>query len=626
MKPSRASETPGKNLRLVKTLRRLLAMARPYWWALAVSAALIFVGSALQGAAVPLCVGLTVLAADPLNAQLHGDQEKLGLLQRISDYLTHTVHITSPREIFLFFVALLFIVYFAKCVVNGFQLFLSQFFSQRVILALRGRLHAHLMRLPAAFFESRRTGDLMSRATSDVAVLQSVVNTDLVEALRAPITALASLTLMLKMSVSLTLVTFAVGPVVVLAIMRSSRKIRKITREVQRRLGQLNAHLQERLSSVRIVQLFTREDYEIARFNEINEKNIKANLRAVKVGALLYPGIEFVAFLGMMLALIVAGLQMLAGKFIISDLLVFLFAAQQAGTGLIKIGKIRLAMDQALAAGERVFEILDTESEVKEPAEPVHLAKVKGKIDFYKVSFRYRTGEEVLRDIELHIAPGEVVALVGKSGAGKTSLVNLIPRFYDPTSGHIEIDGIDIRRVGLQALRSQIGIVPQETFLFAGSVHENILYGRLEASREEVVAAAQAANADEFIRAMPGGYDALVAERGATLSGGQRQRIAIARALLKDPRILILDEPTSSLDVKSEELVLEALARLMVGRTCIVIAHRPSTIKNADRILVLAEGCIVEEGSHHRLINAGGPYSALYESYFSSLAKATETK
>jgi len=614
------SERPAKSLRLLKTLRRLLGMARPYRWAAWLSLSLVVLGGLLQGAVVPLCFLLTVYT-------LTGSMKVSGVdddwVRNAAYHITSHIHMAKANA-FLFFAGLLCLAFLLRSIAFGLQIYLSQFFAQRVIFTLRGRLHAHLLSLSSAFFESRRTGDLMSRTTNDVSVLQNVVSVELVDAARAPIIALSSLAVMFAMNAKLTLLSLAVGPIVAYAISRGSRKMRVIAREVQRRMGQLNAHLQERLSAVRVVQIFTREDYEISRFDEINEKNVRSNLRAVKIGAMLNPGVEFIAFLGMLIALLFAGWQMLHHTSDFPKLVGYLFLAQQAGSGLIKLGKVRLAMDQALGAGERVFEILDAESEVKEPPEPIHLPRLKGQIDFSDVSFRYPTGEEVLSNVNLHIVPGEVVALVGPSGAGKTSLVNLIPRFYDPTHGHIEVEGFDIRRVSLHSLRSQIGIVPQETFLFAGTIAENIAYGRLEATREEIIAAANAANADEFVREMPQGYDSPVGERGMRLSGGQRQRIAIARALLKDPRILIMDEPTSSLDMKSEALVLEALARLMVGRTSVVIAHRPSTIKNADRILVLSDGRIVEEGSHHQLISAGGIYSALYEGHFPSLPKAAD--
>ena len=615
---------PPRSLRLLKTIRRLMGMARQYWWAAWLSAVLIIIGSLLEGVIVPVTLVLPIYAAD-LSVNLPGSANEVDMLSRIDTFVTQHFHFDAWHA-FLFFMALMFISYLLKCLTHGFQTYLSQFFAQRIIFTLRGKLHARLMQLPASFFEARQIGDLMSRTTSDVAMLQGLVSTDLIEAARAPITAIAALALMFKLNFKLTLIALVVAPLVVYAISYSSKKIRKIARETQRRLGQLNAHLQERLSAVRIVQLFTREEYEIQRFDELNERNIQANLRATKVGAMLYPSIEFMAFFGMALALVVAGWLMLKGSFHMAELLVFLIAAQKAGTGFIKIGRVRLAMDQALAAGERVFEVLDTESDIKEDPEPIVLPRLRGEIAFHNVSFRYVTGEEVLTKVDFRIAPGEVIALWGPSGAGKTSLVSLIPRFYDPTQGDIEVDGIDIRRVSLHSLRSQIGIVPQETILFAGSIHENIAYGKLEASRDEVIAAAKAANADEFILSMPQGYDSLVGERGTRLSGGQRQRIAIARAILKDPRILILDEATSSLDIKSESLVQEALSRLMVGRTTIIIAHRPSTIKNANRILVISDGHIIEEGSHEKLIAGGGFYSHMFEGSFPQLPTNTKSE
>jgi subfamily B ATP-binding cassette protein MsbA len=610
-----------RNLRLLETLRRLLRMAHSYRWAAWVSVILIVIGGILDGAVVPVCFGLVMFT---ITGTFGVEGLSSGPLKDVASFITGLMPAQRSVSLFYLFMGTFCLAYILKGITFGAQLYFSQLFAQRIMFVLRGGLHAHLIRLSSSFFESRRTGDLMSRTTNDVNLLQNLVSAELVQAARAPVVVIAALVLMLRMSWQLTLLSLAVGPVVAYLISWGSRKMRYVTRQVQKRLGQLNTHLQERLSAVRVVQIFAREAHEIERFDQINERNMQANLKAVKVSALLYPGVELIAFLGLMVPLAMAGSLMMAGKMDTAVLLTFLYCAQKTGSGLISLGKVQLGVQQALAAGERVFEILDSESEVQEPARPVHLPRLRGEVDFRQVSFRYRTGEEVLSNINLHISPGEVVALVGRSGAGKTSLVNLIPRFYDPTAGHIEVDGIDIRQVGLSSLRSQIGIVPQETFLFADTIHENIAYGRLDATRGEVIEAAKAANADEFIRCMPGGYDSTVGERGVTLSGGQRQRIAIARALLKDPRILILDEPTSSLDVKSEELVLEALARLMAGRTSLVIAHRPSTIKNADRILVLDNGHIAEEGRHEELLASGGVYAGLYEGYFPSLPRTAE--
>jgi ATP-binding cassette, subfamily B, bacterial MsbA len=644
----------SKSIRLLRTMRRLLEMARAYRIILIFSIILIIIGGVLDGLVAPYTIALAVFSANPEDVQFQAKNadtaktkellDKLQLqmkdvkadkakdllsqlqlqtegpkankskihldkLQEMQIYVKNHLPRHDKRSVFLFFVALMSIVYLLKCLANGLQSYTSQLFAQRVICTLRGRLFSNLMRLSSSFFEARKVGDLMSRVTSDINMLQGMVTSDLMEAIRAPIIAIAAIAVMAITNFKLTLAVMGVGPIIAYAIIISGRRMRKITREAQRRLGHLNAHLQERLASVRIVQLFTREEHEITRFEKLNESNIRANLRSAKLGAFLYPGIEFVAFVGMVVALVIAGMQIINGNLKMGGLFLFLIGAQRAGTGLIKIGKIRLALDQAMAAGERVFEVLDAENEIQEAPQPITLPKLHGEIGFREVSFRYTTGEEVLKGINITIAPGEMVALWGPSGAGKTSLANLIPRFYDPSCGHIEVDGIDIRQASLLSLRSQIGIVPQETILFAGSIHENIAYGKLEATRAEVIAAAQAANADEFICAMPGGYDAMVAERGVRLSGGQRQRIAIARAILKDPRILILDEATSSLDLKSEALVQEALSRLMVGRTAVVIAHRNSTIRNAHRILVLSEGTIIEQGRHEALLATDGVYA-----------------
>jgi subfamily B ATP-binding cassette protein MsbA len=396
-------------------------------------------------------------------------------------------------------------------------------------------------------------------------------------------------------------------------IWRLGGQVRQITRVMQARLADLNARLQERLSSVRVVQLFAMEEYEREQFSRVNRETMKANLAAARITSALYPGVEFVALFGMIVVVAIAGWQVISAQLGTAVFFMFLVVLQRAGSQLSRLGRIRVAIQQALGAGERVFELLETESEVVEAPNAEVLPPVRGEVTFEHVTLRYRGGEEALRDVSFTIRPGEVVALVGPSGAGKTSLANLILRFYDPTEGTIHIDGRDLRRVTLSSLRGQVGTVPQETLLFGGTVHDNIVYGRIQATRDEVIAAAAAANADEFIAALPAGYDTPVGERGVKLSGGQRQRIAIARALLRNPRILILDEATSSLDAESEALVQEALERLMEGRTTLVIAHRLSTIRHADRILVLSDGRIVEEGTHIDLIRRQGVYSRLYE-------------
>jgi len=605
-----AADSGRERARALTVLRRLLSEGRGKPWS-AVGALVCIVGeSVVDTGLIPVLLALMFLSIAPSPAAL-GQQVPADWIQGLGWVRAETPQ--AQVQSLLLFGGMILAAWLVKCLFGFGRNYLSQRFSQGLIRELRRRLYDHLMRQSLTFHRSRETGDLLSRVSNDVAVLQRTLGVDLVEAARSPVTIMVAIALMASLEWRLTLVALACVPGVSLVIAHSGERLRRLARAVQEKLGELNAFLQERISGIETVQLFGMEAREAASFGEINDGNYRANMRAAVVMSVLVPLVEFISAVGMVVLICFAGYLAIVGPLTIPTLVAFAYAGQKLGSKLGLLGKIWLSGQQAAAAGDRIFEVLDVHEEVPERAEARVLPRVEGRISFDRVEFRYSDGEEVLRDVTLDIAPGQMVALVGASGAGKTSLVNLIPRFYDPTSGRIEIDGVDISSVTLESLRSQMGIVPQEPILFSGSIHDNIAYGQPEASLEEVRAAAEAANADEFIRTLAKGYDTPVGERATKLSGGQRQRVAIARTLLRDPRVLILDEATSALDAESESLVQNALEKLMQGRTTLVIAHRLSTIQRADRILVLSEGRLVEDGTHRELLRRGGTYRRLYE-------------
>lgn len=498
------------------------------------------------------------------------------------------------------------------------QSYLMSWVGQKVVIDIRGDIFRKMQRLSMSFYDKNKTGTIMSYVTNDVNALQTAMVDKAVEMVTEGLILIGSIMAMLWLDWKLTLFTFCTMPIVLWFMKFFGKKIRKNGGHIQACTAELTSILQEVVASARVVKSFCREDYEIDKFDAQNRTNFYANMKNIKLNALLTPTVEFVAAIGVTIVMWYGGSSVIDGDITAGALVAFLVYAVNIANPIKRLTKVIASIQQALAAGDRVFGILDMEEKIKEIENADTLKQIHGHVEFKDVSFAYNKDEVVLKNLSFNVPPGKVVAIVGPSGAGKSTIASLLPRFYDITSGSIKIDDHDIRNVTLNSLREQVGIVPQETMLFNGSVYDNILYGRLDATKEEVEAAAKAANAHNFIMELPNGYETMLGDRGVNISGGQRQRISIARAILKNPQILILDEATSALDTESERVVQEALDRLMVGRTSFVIAHRLSTIKNADKILVLEDGSLVEEGSHDELIAKDGLYAHLYKIQYRS--------
>lgn len=507
-------------------------------------------------------------------------------------------------------------LFFVRGAATYGQTYLMQYVGQRVIIDIREVLYKHLQRLSLAFFDRRKTGTIMSNLTNDVGALQSALVDNLTQLIQESAMLIGSVVSMFILDWRLMLLTLVIVPIVLVITGVMGKKLRVAGHDVQGRIADITALLQETITGIRVIRSFSREDHEIRRFTVENKRNFQAVMRATKLTSLLTPLVEFSAAIAITIIIWYGGYSVVTGSISSGDLIAFLIYAINLTNPVKRISTAYGNIQKSMAAGERVFEILDLEPDIKEKKDAIRLPEVEGHVEFDHVNFTYDGEKPALVDVNLNVSAGRTVAIVGPSGAGKTTIANLLPRFYDVTEGAIRIDSIDIRDVTFSSLRRQIGLVPQETVLFNASVKDNILYGRLDADDKEIYAAAKAANALEFIEKLPQGFDTLVGERGSSLSGGQRQRISIARAILKDPKILILDEATSALDTESEKLVQDALERLMKGRTAFVIAHRLSTIKNADLIIVLQNGAIVEQGSHEELIRQDGLYNYLYSVQF----------
>ena len=496
------------------------------------------------------------------------------------------------------------------------QTYLMSYIGQKVIIDIREAVYRQLQCLSLSYYEKRQTGQLMSYITNDVSAVQGALVDSMIDLVTEGMMLIGSISIMFYLHWQLTLLTLVTAPLIGRTMTIFGKKLRKSSTLIQERAADITSVLQESISSVRVIKSFAREDFEIERFKKENYKNFRAQMKNSQIMATLTPIIEFVAAIGVTMIIWYGGREVINNNLTAGSLIAFLVYAVNLSNPIKRLSRVYGNIQKALAAAERVFDVLDTKPEIEDMPGATVLEQIDGHVVFNNINFEYKPGEPALQQIQLSVAPGQVVAIVGPSGAGKTTIANLVPRFYDPLSGTITIDGIDIKTVTMKSLREQIGVVPQETVLFNGSVYSNILYGRLDATYDEVVNAAKAANAHNFIVEMPGGYDTQIGERGSKLSGGQRQRISIARAILKNPRILILDEATSALDTESEKLVQEAVDKLMIGRTSFVIAHRLSTIKRANVIVVMERGRLVEQGTHDELLALGGLYGKLYQVQF----------
>jgi ABC-type multidrug transport system fused ATPase/permease subunit len=488
--------------------------------------------------------------------------------------------------------------------------------GQWVANDLRKRTYHHLERLSLGYFDTHQTGALLSTITSDIQTIQNFASSSTLSIVIDLLTIVGMLGVMFWLNWDFTLIVVAVTPIMLLMASRFKKVVTKATREVRKQQSNMVAVVQQGLESVRVVKAFGRQDLEQQELGEVSRATLEAALKARKVKALLSPMIAIIVSLCTAIVLWRGSALILEGTMTAGGLIVFLAYLAQFFKPVKDLASITNQIAQTAVGVERVRGILDADIVIPEFPDAHDPDPFRGEIEFEEVGFAYAADTPVLQRVSFTIKPGQMVGIVGATGGGKSTIVSLIPRFYDPTVGKVKIDGVDIRQYKLQALRNQIGYVLQETVLFRGTLRDNIAYGRAGATEEEVLEAAKLANADEFIARMPHGYDTLVGERGETLSGGQRQRIGIARALIRNNPILILDEPTAALDTESERAVIEALDRLMEGRTVITIAHRLSTIRNCDKILVLKDGVVAEEGTHDELLALGGVYAALYQAQF----------
>ncbi len=500
-------------------------------------------------------------------------------------------------------------------IASAAQTYLVGWVGQRALQDLRIKLFSHLQQLSIGFYSRNRAGVIISRLTNDVEALDQLVEDGMATLIQSGLTLIGVVVILFVMSPHLALLTFLAFPILAIggiAFRIASADAYRLTRE---KIATITGYLQETLSGIRVVRAFGQEPRHIKRFGELNDANRHANWTTVKLNAAYFPGVEFVSALVTVEILLIGGYEAINGQISTGVVFAFIAALNNFFDPIQQLSQLYTTYQSGMAALDKIFLLLDEQPDLVDAPDATELEKIHGEVRFDDVSFRYGAGDYALRDIDLTIPPGQTVALVGETGAGKSTFAKLVARFYDPTDGRVLVDGHDLRTVSSRSLRSQMGIVPQEGFLFSGTVRENIAFGRPAATDDEIAAAARAVGAEAFIESLEHGYDTQVGERGVQLSAGQRQLLAFARALVADPRILVLDEATSNVDVHTEDLIEQGLRRLLAGRTAIVIAHRLSTIQRASRIVVLEHGQIAEQGSHEELLEARGRYWRLYRDW-----------
>jgi ATP-binding cassette subfamily B protein/subfamily B ATP-binding cassette protein MsbA len=568
--------------------RRLMAYIRPYARHLGLATALVLTASAMS-------------LAGPYVVRLAIDE---GIQKR------------DVRALMIS-VAVYVILYLIIWRVRIYQTDIMVRTGQSIMYDIRTQMYAHLQRLSMSFYDTHEVGRLVSRLTSDVGVLEDFATWAIVQLVNNAFVLIGILVVMLAMDWKLSLLTFTVLPIMAVGTFFWRARAREAYREVRQAISRINARLAENIWGVRVIQSLVREDLNFKLFERINRRNLEANLYAARLSSIYFPAVEFTNAIAMATVVWFGGHQVLNGHITAGVLVAFLLYVDRFFWPIRDTAMRYNSLLATMASGERIFQVLDTQPEIVDKPGAVPLPPIKGHVVFDHVEFRYKPDKPVIQDLSLEVLPGQTVAFVGATGAGKTSLIKLLDRFYDVTGGAIRIDGYDIRDVTVESLRRQVGIVLQENFLFSGTVLDNIRYGRLEASEEEAIAAAKAIGADEFISELPYGYHTEVQEQGAILSVGQKQLVAFARALLADPRILVLDEATANIDTETEKDIQTALQRLLKGRTSFVIAHRLSTIVQADIIAVVEHGRLLEKGRHDELLALRGRYYDLYTMLYS---------